>query len=148
MNKFGWMLVKDKFWESYETNRLIEEFQKQDIDIQLVDPNTVDIFVNKENKKSILVNGEPSDLPQFVFPRTGSGTTYYIKAVIRHFERMGVPVINSSDAIDNVKDKLNSLNDKFLGERGLYHGISSLRNRAKDMKESMVKLLKSKQIIK
>jgi len=100
------MLVKDRFWESYETNRLIEEFQKQDIEIQLVDPNTIDIFVNKDNKKSILVNGEPSDLPQFVFPRTGSGTSYYIKAVIRHFERMGVPVINSSDAIDNVKDKL------------------------------------------
>ncbi len=106
MNRFGWMLVKDRFWESYETNRLIEEFQKQDIEIQLVDPTTVDIFVNKDNKKSILVNGEPSDLPQFVFPRTGSGTTYYIKAVIRHFERMDIPVINSSDAIDNVKDKL------------------------------------------
>jgi gamma-F420-2:alpha-L-glutamate ligase len=85
---------------------LIEEFQKQNIEIQLVDPNTVDIFVNKDNKKSILVNGEPSDLPQFVFPRTGSGTSYYIKAVIRHFERMDIPVINSSDAIDNVKDKL------------------------------------------
>ena len=106
MNRFGWMLVKDKFWESYETNRLIEEFQKQDIEVQLVDPTTVDIFVNKDNKKSILVNGLESDLPKFVFPRTGSGTTYYIKAVIRHFERMGVPVINSSDAIDNVKDKL------------------------------------------
>ena len=105
-NRFGWMLVKDRFWESYETNRLIEEFQRQDIDIQLVDPNTIDIFVNKDNKKSILVNGEPSDLPKFVFPRTGSGTTYHIKAVIRHFERMGVPVINSSEAIDNVKDKL------------------------------------------
>ena len=106
MNRFGWMLVKDRFWESYETNRLIEEFQKQGIEIQLVDPNTVDIFVNKDNKKSILVNGEPSDLPKFVFPRTGSGTSYYIKAVIRHFERMDIPVINSSDAIDNVKDKL------------------------------------------
>ena len=107
-NRFGWILVKDRFWESYETNRLIEEFQKQDIEIQLVDPNTVDIFVNKDSKKSILVNGLESDLPRFVFPRTGSGTTYHIKAVIRHFERMGVPVINSSDAIDNVKDKLYS----------------------------------------
>ena len=48
MNRFGWMLVKDRFWESYETNRLIEEFQKQDIEIQLVDPNTIDIFVNKQ----------------------------------------------------------------------------------------------------
>ena len=107
MNK-GWMLVKPKFQESYETNRLIEEFQKQDIDIQLVDPTTIDIFVNKENKQSILVNGESLPLPKFVFPRTGSGTTYHIKAVIRHFERMGVLVINSSDAIDNVKDKLYS----------------------------------------
>jgi gamma-F420-2:alpha-L-glutamate ligase len=107
-SRFGWILVKDKFWEVYETNRLIEEFQKQDIDIQLVDPNTIDIFVNKENRQSILVNGEPSDLPKFVFPRTGSGTTYHIKAVIRHFERMGVTVINTSDAIDNVKDKLYS----------------------------------------
>ena len=105
MNK-GSMLVKDRFWESYETNRLVEEFHKENINIQLVDPNTIDIFVNKENKKSILVNGKESDLPRFVFPRTGSGTSYYIKAVIRHFERMGVPVINSSDAIDNVKDKL------------------------------------------
>ena len=51
-------------------------------------------------------------------------------------------------AVDNVKDKLNSLNDKFLGERGLYHGISSLRSKAKEMKENITKLLKSKQIIK
>ena len=65
-NRFGWILVKDKFWEAYETNRLIEEFQKQDIEIQLIDPNTIDIFVNKENKSSILVNGEPSDLPEQV----------------------------------------------------------------------------------
>ena len=116
MNK-GWILVKDKFWDAYETTRLIEEFQKQNIDVQLVDPNTVDIFVNKENKKSIVVNGESSDLPKFVFPRTGSGTTYYIKAVIRHFERMGVPIINSSDAIDNVKDKLYS--HQILAESNL-----------------------------
>ena len=104
----GWLLVKERFWEAYETNRLVEEFNKQNINIKLVDPNTIDIFVNKDNKSSILVNGEPSSLPKFVFPRTGSGTTYHIKAVIRHFERMGVVVINGSDSIDNVKDKLYS----------------------------------------
>ena len=102
----GWILVKPKFQESYETQRLLEEFGNYDIEVKLIDPNEIDIFVNKENKQSILVNGKSLPLPKFVFPRTGSGTTYYIKAVIRHFERMGVPVINSSDAIDNVKDKL------------------------------------------
>jgi len=107
MNK-GWILCKPKFQESYETDRLVEEFKNQNINIQLIDPNTIDIFVNKDNKSSILVNGDSVPLPKFVFPRTGSGTTYHIKAVIRHFERMGVVVINGSDAIDNVKDKLYS----------------------------------------
>ena len=104
----GWLLVKPKFQDSYEIKRLIEEFDDSDIKIRIVDPNEIDIFVNKENKQSILVNGESLPLPKFVFPRTGSGTTYHIKAVIRHFERMGVVVINSSDSIDNVKDKLYS----------------------------------------
>ena len=104
----GWLLCKLKFQDSYETIRLIEEFKNNKIEIKVIDPNEIDIFVNKENKQSILVNGESLPLPKFVFPRTGSGTTYHIKAVIRHFERMGVTVINSSDSIDNVKDKLYS----------------------------------------
>ena len=102
----GWILCKPMFQESYETSRLVEEFKNNNIDVKVIDPNEIDIFVNKENRQSILVNGESLPLPKFVFPRTGSGTTYYIKAVIRHFERMGVTVINSSDSIDNVKDKL------------------------------------------
>ena len=104
----GWLLVKEKFHNSYETGRLVETFEAHNVDIQLIDPNEIDIFVNKENKSSILVYGNSAPLPDFIFPRTGSGTTYHIKAVIRHFERMGVTVINTSDAIDNTKDKLYS----------------------------------------
>jgi len=102
----GWILAKPRFQDSYETKRLLEEFKNNDIEIQVINPSEIDIFVNKENRQSILVNGKSLPLPKFVFPRTGSGTSYYIKAVIRHFERMDIPVINSSDAIDNVKDKL------------------------------------------
>ena len=102
----GWILCKEQFQDSFETKRLIEEFELSNIDIKIIDPTTIDIFVNKENRQSILVIGESLPLPKFIFPRTGSGTTYHIKAVIRHFERMGVVVINTSDAIDNTKDKL------------------------------------------
>ena len=87
---------------------MVEEFKNHNIDVKVIDPHEIDIFVNKDNKNSILVNGESLPLPKFVFPRTGSGTTYHIKAVIRHFERMGVVVVNSSDSIDNTKDKLYS----------------------------------------
>ena len=31
MNRFGWILVKDKFWDAYETNRLIEEFPPEPV---------------------------------------------------------------------------------------------------------------------
>ena len=104
----GWILAKTRFHKSYETSRLVEEFEKAGVRISVIDANEIDIFVNKENRQSILVNGDSVRLPSFVFPRTGSGTTYHAKAVIRHFERMGVVLINGSDAIDNVKDKLYS----------------------------------------
>ena len=72
----GWLLVKPQFHDSYETNRLVEEFKNNDVSVRIIDPNEIDIFVNKDNKSSILVNGESLSLPKFVFPRTGSGTTY------------------------------------------------------------------------
>ena len=84
----GWILCKPQFQDSYEINRLVEECKNHDVNVRIIDPNEIDIFVNKENRQSILVNGESLPLPEFVFPRTGSGTTYHIKAVIRHFERM------------------------------------------------------------
>jgi len=64
-----------------------------------------------------LVAGRTRQLPDFVMPRTGSGTTYFIKAIIRHLERLGVVLINGSDAIDNVKDKLYT--QQILGESKL-----------------------------
>ena len=102
----GWILYKNKIAESWETQKLVEEFKKQDIKIRVVHPDDVDIFVDRDDRKSIIVGGKPRWLPDFVIPRTGSGTTYFIKAIIRHLERLGVTLINGSNAIDTVKDKL------------------------------------------
>ena len=104
----GWILYKNDVSESYETLRLVEEFERQDIKIRVVNPNDVDIFVDRDDRKSIIVGGKPRWLPDFVIPRTGSGTTYFVKAIIRHLERLGVTLINGSEAIDTVKDKLYS----------------------------------------
>ncbi len=113
----GWILYKNPIEESWETNKLVEEFTKRDIKVRVVNPNDVDIFVDRDDRKSIIVGGKPRALPDFVIPRTGSGTTYYIKAIIRHLERLGVILINGSDAIDNVKDKLYT--QQVLGESNL-----------------------------
>ena len=113
----GWILFKRDVKDSYETQKLIEEFEKQGLKIRVVNPQDVDIFVDRDDRKSILVSGKARGLPDFVIPRTGSGTTYFIKAIIRHLERLGVELINGSDSIDNVKDKLYT--QQVLGQSNL-----------------------------
>ena len=112
-----WVLYKNVVSESWETQKLVEEFEKQDIKIRVVNPQDVDIFVSRDDRKSILVAGKARGLPDYVIPRTGSGTTYFIKAIIRHLERLGVVLINGSAAIDTVKDKLYT--QQILGESNL-----------------------------
>ena len=113
----GWILYKRKIDNSYETQRLVEEFEKQDIKVRVVNPQDVDIYVDRDDRKSIRVGGKARALPDFVIPRTGSGTTYFIKAIIRHLERLGVILINGSESIDAVKDKLYS--QQILGQSNL-----------------------------
>ena len=103
--------------ECYEAQRFLEAFKEASIDVELVDPASIDIFVNKEDRKSIRKQGKVVKLPDFVIPRTGSGTTYFSLATLRHLERLGVTLINSSAAINAVKDKLYTL--QILGESNL-----------------------------
>ena len=113
----GWILYKNKIEESYETKKLVEEFENQGFKVRVVNPQDVDIFVDRDDRKSILVAGKSRPLPDFVIPRTGSGTTYFIKAIIRHLERLGVILINGSNSIDTVKDKLYT--QQVLGQSSL-----------------------------
>ena len=113
----GWIIHKKQLGENLEVSRLVEEFEKRDVKVRVVNPKDVDIIVDRDDRKSIIVEGVPRKLPDFVLPRTGSGTTYFIKAIIRHLERLGVTLINGSDAIDNVKDKLYS--QQILGQSNL-----------------------------
>tara|TARA_R100000697_G_scaffold25453_1_gene33516 strand:- start:420 stop:1319 length:900 start_codon:yes stop_codon:yes gene_type:complete len=116
-NLSGWIIHKKELGENHEVQRLVDEFKKQQVDIRVVNPKEVDIFVDRDDRKSIIVGGVPSKLPDFVLPRTGSGTTYFIKAIIRHLERLGVTLINGSESIDAVKDKLYS--QQILGQSNL-----------------------------
>ena len=116
-NLSGWIIHKQELGENFEVERLVEEFKKQSVDIRVVNPQDVDIFGDRDDRKSIIVSGQQRKLPDFVMPRTGSGTTYFIKAIIRHMERLGVTMINGSESIDAVKDKLYS--QQILGQSNL-----------------------------
>ena len=114
----GW-IFSTQDTSSYETKRLIECFALEGIKCHKVHPNHVDIYISREDRKSVLVDNEYTEIPDFVIPRVGSSTTYYQKAVYRHLERMGVLFINSSDSIDNVKDKLYTM--QILAQNNIPH---------------------------
>ena len=114
----GWIFTTQSE-PSYETKRLIECFNDDNIECFYVHPNNVDIFIDKDDRKSVLVDNEYTTIPDFVIPRVGSATTYYQKAVFRHLERMGVLFINNSDSIDNVKDKLYTM--QILAQNNIPH---------------------------
>lgn len=109
----GWLLFKktDDIIkpEIYEINRLVEAAVNMGMEIRVLSPDQIDIIVFGGDRSSILVDEVHTAIPDFILPRMGSGTSYFELAVIRHLERLGVYSFNSSQSIENVKDKLYTL---------------------------------------
>ncbi|MEE8193990.1 MAG: RimK family alpha-L-glutamate ligase [Dehalococcoidales bacterium] len=117
----GWILYKDSASslkpEAYEVHRLMAVAAENGIEMRVYKPEQFDLIVTREDRKSILIDGETALLPDFLLPRMGAATTYFALAVIRHLERLGVNAYNSSQSIDTVKDKL--FTQQILAENNL-----------------------------
>jgi len=111
-----WILSK-KDTEEYENRRLVETFTQQNIESTIIPPDMLDLIVNKRDLANIWLGENPANLPDAVLIRTGSGSSYFALAVMRQFENMGVPVINSSYSINRVKDKLET--SQILAKHGI-----------------------------
>ena len=90
---------------NYETDRLLVEGGEG---TELIYHPNVDIIVDRQDRRSIRVKNQVVDLPNVVIPRTGSGTGYFGHSLLRHFERLGVPLLNDSASIEVTKDKLHA----------------------------------------
>jgi gamma-F420-2:alpha-L-glutamate ligase len=117
----GWLLYKkmDDIIkpEVYEVRRIVETAEAAGITMRVLSPDQIDIIVFREDRNSILVDEVSTALPDFILPRMGAGTSYFALAVIRHLERMGVYSVNGSQSIENVRDKLYTL--QILAEANL-----------------------------
>lgn len=101
-----WIILKERNKNvNYETDRLLEEGGQG---TSLIYHPQIDIVVSREDRRSILLKGKTVDLPDVVIPRMGSGTGYFGHSVLRHLERLGVPVLNTSAAVEVTKDKLHA----------------------------------------
>lgn len=52
---------------------------------------------------------------------------------------------NLVSAVDKVKNKLNSYNDKILGENNMFTEIHQMRKKTIELKDYLIKSIKSKQ---
>ncbi len=103
--------------ESYEIDRLLEAAPKHAYQVEVVNPDDVQLLVNSEKEDGIFVNGDKVKLPDFVIPRMGSTTNYFSLAVLRQLENLGVYCLNGSAAVELARDKL--LHLQLLANAGL-----------------------------
>ena len=103
--------------EAYEVLRFQEVAKKSGIDLQVLQPREFDLLVDSTDNWSTMYQDKKLDKPDLIIPRTGSETSYFTLAVLRHFERQGVSMVNRPAAIEAVADKLHTL--QILAGAGL-----------------------------
>jgi len=95
--------------EAFEIRRFLAEGKKMGIDVKVFSPEQFDLLVTDEDRETVLIDGEPQALPDFLLPRTPPVETgYFSLAVIRQLERMGVETYNGSICIESVSDKMHT----------------------------------------
>jgi gamma-F420-2:alpha-L-glutamate ligase len=117
----GWLLfdreVADGVPEAGEIRRFMDTAKRRNIKLDVLRPRDFELIVSTERAwRAEYARGRLSR-PDFIIPRTGSETTYFTLAVIRQFERMGVPLINGAEAVEACADKLQTL--QLLSASGL-----------------------------
>jgi len=103
--------------EMYERERFIEEADKYGIDFSVVFADEIDLIVSRDDRKSIRYRNDIVALPDTLLARTGSGTGYFNLSVLRQFERLNVPTLPNSAAIEASKDKMYA--NQILAQAGL-----------------------------
>jgi len=88
------------------------------IELSVLQPQEFDLVVDSPSAGwSAIYRGRKLPKPDLIIARTGSETSYFMLAVLRHFERQGVAMVNGPVAIEAVADKLQTL--QILSRAGL-----------------------------
>ena len=94
--------------KAYSTRRLVEAAKQRGHQVSILDVLQMAITLEEEYP-DIFHKGEPLEDLDAVIPRIGASITYFGTAAVRQFEQMDVFSANSSQGINNSRDKLRSL---------------------------------------
>lgn len=103
---------------AFEVRRFVAEGSAAGVEVEIVRPDQFDLLVTEDDRDSVLIDGNPTALPDFVFPYLDHHSRgYFSLAIIRQLERLGVNVFNRAATIETVADKLHT--HQILAEQGL-----------------------------
>jgi len=103
--------------EAPEVMRFQQAAVAAGVRLDVLQPRNFELIVDSTEGWTAIYEGRRLPKPDLIIPRTGSETSYFTLAVLRHFERQGVAMVNSSTAIEAVADKLQTL--QILSGAGL-----------------------------
>jgi len=92
----------------YSTSRIYRAALAQNHIVRIIDHMECDLLI-EEGTLKVLYQNEILRQPDVLIPRIGSSATAYGTTVVRHFEEMGVCVLNSAMSIFSSRDKFRSL---------------------------------------
>lgn len=116
----------------YSTRRLVEAGKERGHSVRVID--TLRCYMNiTSHHPSIHYKGESLEGFDVVIPRIGASITFYGAAVLRQFEMMNVPTINSSLAITRSRDKLRSF--QLFSKRGIGLPITGFADSPDDIND-------------
>lgn len=95
--------------EAVEVMRFQQVAAAAGIRLDVLNPRHFELIVDGSEDWSAVYQGRRLAKPDLIIPRTGSESTYFTLAVLRHFERQGVAMVNNSNAVEAVADKLQTL---------------------------------------
>lgn len=116
----------------YSTSRLIEEGEKRQHTIEVIDPLKCDLIIERE-KPTIYYNDRYLDYVDAIIPRIGASVTFYGCAVVRQFEMMNIFTTVTSEAILRSRDKLRSF--QRLSKAGIGMPKTVFTNYSRDVEE-------------
>ncbi len=102
---------------AYAVRQFMETAARMEIDLAVLQPQKFDLVVDKDSNWSALYEGKPLDKPDFIISRTGSETSYFMLAVLRHMEHQGVRIVNSPAGMEAAADKM--LTQQILAAKNL-----------------------------
>ncbi|HCS23459.1 MAG TPA: RimK family alpha-L-glutamate ligase [Rhodospirillaceae bacterium] len=102
---------------AYAVRQFMETAARMEIELAVLKPQNFDLVVDKDSNWSAVYEGKQLEKPDFIISRTGSDTSYFMLAVLRHMEHQGIRIVNAPPGMEAAADKM--LTQQILAAKNL-----------------------------